>query len=261
MAQSMNLSESIAQRFFQAFLPGSHMNYNPVQSNGEHDFNLLLSDGTIAALEITSCVDAVTASTIAEIYRKNRGGSLVAVSKCKRSWFAFIAPGVSVPKIRTHIDEYLSRLESAGVDGFSFFDGLKNPCVRDLSQELGVVMAHAVDNEPTPRIEISLTAHGGAVGASTAAEVGEHLAQKLDNRRKLAAADAEERALVVYIDPRSGLPWIALTDFHPPATPANLPSEVTSLWLIGPTGRRDDEFVGWYGCANQAWQSCTVICR
>lgn len=42
----MNYSEAISKRFFESFLPGSRMNYNPAQAHGEHDFNLHFNDGT-----------------------------------------------------------------------------------------------------------------------------------------------------------------------------------------------------------------------
>jgi hypothetical protein len=256
----MNYSEAVSKRFFESYLPGSRMDYNTAQSNGEHDFNLHFNDGTIAALEVTSCVDPVKTSTMAAIRSKKRGGSEVAATKCKKNWVAFVAPGASVNRVREHIDEYLSRLEFAGVNNFYMFDA-RHACVEDLRRDLGVVSASVWDAGSPPIIKLTLTASGGAVGASTAVEVGEHEAQKADNRRKLAAAGTAERALVVYIDPASGLPWAALTDFRPPATVANLPPEVTSLWLVGPTGKRENEFVGWYGSASQPWQGGTIMCN
>jgi hypothetical protein len=256
----MNYSEAISKRFIEAVLPGSRMDYNTAQAHGEHDFNLHFNDGTIAALEVTSCVDGTAASTVAAIYNKKRGGSEIAATKCKKSWVVFVASGVSVNRVREHIDEYLSRLESAGVDRFYLYDA-RHTCVQDLCRDLGVVSASVWNAGSPPIIKLTLTASGGAVGASTAVEVGEYEAQKADNRRKLAAAGTAERALVVYIDPASGLPWAALTDFRPPATSVNLPPEVTSLWLVGPTGKRENEFVGWYGSANEPWKGCTIVCN
>lgn len=256
----MNYSEAISKRFFEAALPGSRMDYNPAQSHGEHDFNLHFNDGTIAALEVTSCVDGRAASTVAAIYSKKRGGSELAATKCKKSWIVFIASGATVNRVREHIDEYLSRLESAGVERF-YWSNMRHPCVQDLCRDLGVVSASVWDAGSPPIIKLTMTASGGAVGPSVAVAVGEREAHKADNRRKLAAAGTTERALVVYIDPASGLPWTAMTEFRPPATPVNLPPEMTSLWLVGPSGKKENEFVGWYGSANQPWQSCTIECN
>lgn len=258
MAQIMNLSESVAKCFFEAAYPGSRMDHNTVQSHGEHDFNLHFSDGTIAALEVTACVNATEASTIAAI-KKGSGGTVPA-TKCKQSWVVFVASGASIKTVRSNIDEYLSRLESAGVSRFYLYD-VRHPFVQDLVRDLGVISAGVISNGSAPTIKITLSARGGAVGAISAVEVGENEAQKADNRRKLAAAGTEERVLAVYIDPQSGGPWLALTEFRPPSTSANLPLEVTSLWLIAPTGKLDDEFVGWHGCANQPWQGCTIVCN
>lgn len=236
------------------------MDYNSAQSHGEHDFNLHFNDGTIVALEVTACVDPVHTSTVAAIRNKKRGGSELTPTKCKKSWVVFVAPGASVNRVREQIDDYLFPIENAGVNNF-YWSNTMLPGVQDLCRDLGVVSGSVLSGWPAPMIKLTMTATGGSVGASTAVEVGEHEAQKADNRRKLAAAGTAERALVVYIDPASGLPWAALTDFRPPATRVNLPPEVTSLWLVGPSGKKENEFVAWYGLANKPWQSCKVMCN
>jgi hypothetical protein len=46
----MNYSEAIAKRVLEAILPGANLEYQPVQSNGEYDFNLRYDDGSFAAV-------------------------------------------------------------------------------------------------------------------------------------------------------------------------------------------------------------------
>lgn len=234
------------------------MDHNAVQSHGEHDFNLHFDDGTVAALEVTACVNAAQASTIAAI--KKGSGGVIPATKCKQSWLVFVASGTSIKLVKNNIDEYLARLESDGVSQFYLHDA-QHPCIQDLCRDLGVVSASVISAGSSPTITVTLTASGGAVGATSAVDVGEYEAQKTDNRRKLAAAGTEERALVVYIDPQSGGPWLAMTEFQPPATPAKLPAEVTSLWLIAPTCDQKDEFIAWYGTASQPWRRGKVLCN
>jgi hypothetical protein len=61
----MNYSEAIAKRVLEAILPGANLEYQPVQSNGEYDFNLRYDDGSFAAVEVTAAVDKTLTETIA----------------------------------------------------------------------------------------------------------------------------------------------------------------------------------------------------
>jgi hypothetical protein len=165
-------------------------------------------------------------------------------------------------EIREKADDYLARLEEDGVEQFSWLE--RGPqSVDDVRRDLNVTGAWVIAAGAPPTINIGLPGGGGAVGPSDAVEAGEREAWKADNRRKLGAAKTNERHLVVYIDPMTGLPWMALTEFEPPSIPPNLPMEVTTLWLIGHSKNLNEnvnEFVAWRAGINEAWAATTIVC-
>ena len=227
----MNYPEAISKRVLEAVFPGARLNYQSAQSHGEHDFDWRYNDGSTAALEVTASVDQLQAATVAAVLSKKKGGSTFPAVKCKSSWVVFPAKGAVINRIRENADGYLARLEGDGVERFFWLE--RGPqSVDDIRRDLNVTGASVIQTGASPTIRIGLPGGGGAVDATDAVEAGERETQKPDNRRKLGAAQTKERHLAVYIDPISGLPWTALTDFEPPSTPPNLPVEITSLWLI-----------------------------
>lgn len=258
----MNYPEAVSKRVLEAILPGASLDYRAVQSHGEYDFDLRYSDGSIAALEVTASVDRLQAETVAAVLSKKKGGSTFPAIKCRSSWVLFPAKGASINQIREKADDYLARLEVDGVERFFWLE--RGPqSVDDIRRYLNVTAASVIAAGASPTIRIGLPVGGGAVGSSDAVEAGEREAWKPDNRRKLGAAKTNERHLVVYIDPMTGLPWTALTEFEPPSTPPNLPMEVTTLWLIGHSKNLNEnanEFVAWRAGANEAWAAIRIVC-
>jgi hypothetical protein len=253
----MNYSEAVSKR-----LPGARLDYRPVQSHGEYDFDLRLVDGSTAALEVTASVDQLQAATVAAVLSKKKGGSTLPAVKCQNSWIVFPAKGVSIDRIREKADDYLARLEGDGVERFFWLE--RGPqSVDDIRRDLNVVGASVIARGAAcPTIKIGLPGGGGAVGSSIAVDAGEREAWKSDNRRKLGAAKTSERHLAVYIDPMTGLPWTALTEFDPPSIPPNLPVEITSLWLIGHSPNIDgNEFIAWHTGIGEGWQKIQVVCQ
>jgi len=255
----MNHSERVAKRVVETVLQGSRLDYRSAQSNGEFDFDLRYDDGTLAALEVTLSIDRVQAETVAAILDEKKGGSTLPATKCKKSWIVFPTSGASINGIRKKVDDYLSQLESDGIEGFYWTDHHRSPQVRKICGELNLISCSTIELGIDPIIRISLPGGGGAVGASDAIEAGENEAQKDDNRKKLGAARTAQRHLVVYITPSNGLPWMGLTSFQPPSTLPNLPPEITSLWLIGST-ESADKFIVWRASVSEPWYSMEVVC-
>jgi len=248
----MNHAETVAKRVLEGVLPGT-MEYQPEQSHGEYDFELRYHDRAATdAVEVTESVDRTMVQTAAAIC----GGRKVPViwaSKCKKSWVICPTRNARIGKIRKSADEYLSKVEQAGIEKFSWLRN-EHQCVEDICRDLGIVSGSVIPTETSPNIRIQLPIGGGALGAITAVEAGEKEAWKQDNREKLGAANTAERHLVVYIDVANGLPYVALTDFDPPLAVPKLPPEITRLWLLA-HGEEADEFVVWYGSAKEPWRS------
>jgi len=110
----MNYSEAISKRVLEAILPNVTMEYRLAQSNGEYDFDLLHSDGTIAAVEVTASV----VQTIAAIRSNRRGGSVLKAAICRKSWLIFPTKGASIDTIRRDADSQLVKLEQEGIKSF-----------------------------------------------------------------------------------------------------------------------------------------------
>lgn len=254
----MNYSEAVSKRVLEAILPGATLVYRSAQANGEYDFDLRYSDGTVAAVEVTAAVDQTLTETIAAVRSKKKGGSIIKAAACKKSWLIFPAKGASINTIRAAADGCLAHLEHQGID--RFYCVSTSPSVRNICCQLQVTGGGVISSETEPTIRIAFPIGGGAVGAATATTTGERESWKPDNRKKLGAATTAERHLVVYLDAGNGLPWTALTSFAPPSSAPQIPDEVTHLWLIGPTDIAD-EFIAWRGDTGAAWQSIRVVCH
>ena len=132
----MNYSEAVAKRVLEAILPGATLVYRSAQANGEYDFDLRYSDGTVAAVEVTAAVDQTLTETIAAVRSKKKGGSIIKATVCKKSWLIFPAKGASINTIRTAADGYLANLEHEGIDSFHCVS--MSPSVRNICCQLQV---------------------------------------------------------------------------------------------------------------------------
>jgi hypothetical protein len=253
----MNQSEAISKRVLEAIFSGATMDYRSTQSHGEYDFDLRYNNGTTAAVEVTAAMDETLMKTVGAIHGKRAGGPVIQPLTCQKSWLIFPINGASIRRIRADADIYLAALEREGID--SFFCVSSSPFVQKACCHLQITGGAVVSSDRNPTIRIAGPGGGGAVGPNLAIEAGEREALKQDNRRKLGAAQNTERHLVIYIDGSNGLPWTALTSFAPPAILPKIPGEITNLWLIGHTEKKD-EFVAWYASTNETWRGMKVVC-
>jgi hypothetical protein len=251
----MNYSEAVAKRVLEAILPGATLVYRSAQANGEYDFDLRYSDGTVAAVEVTAAVDQTLTETIAAVRSKKKGGSIIKATVCKKSWLIFPAKGASINTIRTAADGCLAHLEHEGIDSFHCVS--TSPSVRNICCQLQVTGGGVISSETEPTIQIAFPIGGGAVGAAIATKTAERESWKPDNRKKLGASNMAERHFVVYIDAGNGLAWTALTSFTPPPVVPNIPNEVTHLWLIG-HAEGANEFIVWRAGINEPWAEMKI---
>ncbi len=229
----MDHAESTAQRLVEATLIGSRMEYRVDQSRGQHDFDLHNSDGSVAAVEVTSSVDQLIERTYARI---RKGGAMVKTKRCKKDWLIHPALGADPKLIRSKIDHYLAEIELEGIDQFWVPTNLHSADVERIYRDLAVVRGSVFPHWKEPgQIGISLPTGGGAFKRADAAiEAGENEAFKDDNRRKLGAAGTNKRHLAVYVFMTNYSPWCALVDCVPPGQ-------------ASPPSLRDYGFVAVYG--------------
>jgi len=188
----MDHAEKVAKLVVEASLPGASLEYHPEQSSGEYDFGLRFGDGSSAALEVTSSVDQAQVETIAAISNRKKGRSDIQAAQCKKSWIIFPMPSARINEIRNKIDEYLCKLELAGVETFSCIDDGPS-CIQVICRDLQLRRGSVIPAVTPARIWIASPGGGGAVGANTAIEVGETEAWREDNRKKLGKARKDER--------------------------------------------------------------------
>jgi hypothetical protein len=202
----MDHAETVAQELIETAIRGSRMVYRTDQSRMVHDFDLRYSDGRTAAMEVTSSVDQVVQQTNAAIRNKRRGGHFIKARISKRDWYITPVIGARINSIREKADEYLAAIEAAGIDRF-FCPIDCDPSVERIYRDLGVCSGSVLSLGKPGWIRIALPGGGGAVGAILVIRAIRREAFKNDNRAKLAAATAQERHLLVYIDIGNYLPW------------------------------------------------------
>jgi len=258
--RSMREDEANAKYLLEYLLPGSNLVYKGSQSKGEHDFDLVHSDGGGGIVEVTSIPDTALQETWYQVLNKKRGGPRIAAQLCNRPWYVVFPPGTRVDRIRRSIDKHLAAIESAGIESFNGLTDI-DPSVRKIHDELGVTWGCALPDWIKCRgVFMGLPGPFGRPCPDSAIGAAEIEAWKPDNRRKLGAHTRGERHLVVYA-PVTALAAYALWDFEPPRVVANLPPEISDIWIIG--DRRvardtDDDYVTWRSSATAPWQKLTV---
>jgi hypothetical protein len=251
--------EAVTKHTLEYFLPGSRLVYRWSQSNGEHDFDLLHSNGRRSVVEVTSTVDATLQETWRQILDKRKGGPTAATRLCNKSWHINFSSATRIDRIRRCVDKYLAAVESAGIARFNGRTD-SDPSVRKIHDDLGVTWGCALPDWIKPsRILMGLPGPTDRLRTDSAIQAAEFEASKPDNRRKLGAHMDGDRHLVVYA-PVTGLASFALRTFEPPPTVASLPPEISDIWILGDKLGLD-EFVVWRSSTTAPWQKMTMTFR
>ena len=233
----MDLAERIAKLAVEATLPGASMHYRTGQSRGEHDFDLDLGDGRTAALEVTTAADADYIRTLDAVSNEKRGGQFVRAKKCHQGWYVRAAKGARIGRIRSRIDDYLSRIEEAGLTEFGFELRVYDyPAVMQMAADLGVVAGRVMQWDEPGLIGIAAPGRGAWFDGSSINAAVEREAKKDDNRNKLRRAGTPEAHLFVYIHSSSYAACVAMERSMLPNVPAAMPEEITHVWASSYTG-------------------------
>jgi hypothetical protein len=252
---TMNHAEALSKRLFEAMARGSQMVYREDQSRSIHDFDWLLSDGGIAAVEVTTATDSSAESMYATLLKSNGEGAIVRDTGCRCGWYIHPTSGATVKRIRGEVGKHLAVLEAAGIEHFHGpTDAVGNSTIQTLYRELGVSGGDVVSWDEPGIVVIGFPSTVGAVGASMACSAAMAEASKTDNRLKLGAAGTARRHLAVYVSPMKFPARTALVHLEPPALTPDLPAEITDIWVFT-EGEAATQCSVWTASQSSAWRN------
>ncbi len=214
----------------------------PGAPDGTHDFDLLYTNGKVAALEITTAASELILKRWHSMSNINHRF----VAKSLRStWMLMLRggnPQVNLKKIVSEAPRLLERLEVSDISGFErtspdeivvhgSADKGDNEAV-DRLRALGVTSCSAIGHpEQGSDASILLAGAGGYSGSIRRESINGVIEHAIcANQKKLERAAADERHVFVWIDPSIGAAGVSIDGSQPPATGPNLPEPVTTVW-------------------------------
>lgn len=245
-------SEIVAQRVLQAAYPKATINFNTEQSHGECDLTISFPEGRVDYVEVTMSTDPLMRRLKAEIQNEKKGGHFFSAVKSSGDWSIHVTVDANIKKVRKHADDYLARIEEAGLRDFSVHAHWSVPAVRAIFDDLQVEYGNNIKWKRPREIGIGYPATGGQVITDNVHTSIEAEAHKPDNIRKLGACVSGESHLFVYFDPEDFLPWASLVDSMPPASGPRLPEEVKNIWAVTHT-RDSAQYVIWRARRGEPW--------
>ena len=249
----MDLAERVARGVVEDLIPGARMCFREHQHDGGHDFDLVLPDGSTAALEVTASKDFELERTNAAICLEKHGGHFIPTVKCQSDWSIHPLPDAPINRVRSEADDYLARIEADGLKRFFYeMDGGRYSSVRRICEDLSIEAGSVTPWKTPGQICIALPGGGGIKSNKVAERAAMEEAHKPDNRAKLRKAATAERHLFVLVDQGNYLPWVSLVDEDPPCSRPDLPDEVTHVWAAG-IARDPSVVVVWRGSAT-GWE-------
>ena len=90
----------------------------PGQDRGEHDFDLITTDGLVYPVEVTAAVDPDITELHAFVLDFKKGGPRVLRVLCKSDWYIHPSADANINRIRSSIDAYLFEVEQEGLAAF-----------------------------------------------------------------------------------------------------------------------------------------------
>lgn len=240
-------AEAVAPCLIEAVLAGTRMKKIRPEPPRTHDFDLLDSNRhIIGAVEVTVSLDRTVKETIIRIRR----GGPVKTKLCRKDWWIQAEPGADIREIRREADAYLADVEAKGIESFLGPVDWRKPTVERIFRDLRVYSGSVIPWKDPGYIWIDLPGGGGRVTANNVVEAA--LREVPNNSKKLAAANTDQRHLVIYLDPTNYLPWKSLLNSDPPLGSPNLPAEITDIWVFT-EGYAKHEYIVWQASALSQW--------
>jgi hypothetical protein len=211
----------------------------PGAPDGTHDFDVVLVDGSLVALEVTTAASSRILGTLAVLHKvsERRYPCLTMVWTITGT---HPGDGESGPRIRElagRVEGLLRRLEVADVDRF---DDVSPVSRRDLGGDarqameelraLGVTSGRATSAPLGDVGSVSLGLVGGG-GVLDPEALNVAVAREVDaNLAKLDRAAADERHLFVWVDSTSFSAELSMWTLQVPPGVLELPSSISTVW-------------------------------
>jgi hypothetical protein len=208
---------------------------------GTHDFDIDLSDARRIALEVTTVADSKVVG-----FHNVLGDTDWLAPELTADWWVGLPdpeggqPVISVKREKSTIVAALAALETHGIselnrDRLNPWARIPNstpPAVREAIVKLISVPVTFVRSFGRKRDDVArlfFSAHGGAV--TDPDQLNDLVVERVHaKRKKLAAANASERHLFVWLSGTYPAAELAFSTLSPPTPPA-IPSEVDAVWL------------------------------
>ncbi|WFD08761.1 hypothetical protein [Tepidibacter hydrothermalis] len=233
-SKNMNFSERLAYYIMKTQMNNYEIKFNELQSNGEADFELILSNNEYKIpVEVTTSVNQDLKETI-EVIKKNP----VIERKRERKYCWIIDPGKSanIKRIKEEIDNYLYLLEKEGIQRFNGLDIYKytpdiNNTIKKICYELNIESATCIGFRDKGCIYITLPGDGTWLDENNVTEAVKKELEKEDNRNKLNAG-IKEKHFFVYIDPNNYPAWYAITRITQPKSFLKTDFKDLTVWVV-----------------------------
>ena len=196
-----------------------------------HDFDLVLPDGRVLALEVTMAANPHEISQWTAIGQQNWRSTKLADTWTLSLFQVGGGPGAQIKKLRKRCEAHLAVLEEHGLSRFEGVNLVLSHRLRDAIEALrGLGVRRGSLLEGTKEPWIYLASSGAYMTSPQAVNAAvEPLAQ--DNAAKLLKAIADERHIFVWIDSTIHGAELMLNDDLAPEDPIDLPSGIDTAWV------------------------------
>ncbi|MGH9274669.1 MAG: hypothetical protein ACRDZU_08490 [Acidimicrobiales bacterium] len=197
-----------------------------------HDFDVVLADGHVVAVEVTRHTVAAEVENSAVAERKTwRFPAL------RFDWVVKMTARFKVSETYRRLPSLLAEVEDAGLDRFDLKHdtptGSAEEALRSI-KALGARLLYRLSEADASGGQVILGTAPvvGSTGPDVVAEVAERHANLADNAQKLAAAVADERHLFIWVESAQHQIVAAMAfDVLPARAPA-LPAHVDVVWVV-----------------------------
>ncbi len=192
-----------------------------------HDFDVVLADGRVIALEVTQeVVPAVLAQ------RSTEAKLEWSFDRLDSEWVVDVREPADARALNAEIEDILALLEASGVDSLLVGrDEIPSEIGPPLGR-LGIRLLHRLGPSSPGRVIIGGASVAGSTSPSLVAAVVADHSSRADNVKKLSKADsADERHLFIWIH-ADRHPVIAAMSFSDvPAEHPSLPARIDVVWI------------------------------
>lgn len=230
----MDLEEA-ARQLLERVLMGARVIRRDVNSGiSMYDLDIVMPDESVEALEVTRFTDQRLRALGARL--DSFAESFKTEALMHRWWVGLTEAILDWRGPRELADELvllLADLEASGIHTFQCGPPTpNNMTVQTLCERLPVTNGQVLEKNAQPKLMLGIPSLVTSFSPDDINKAIEHEARRTDNRAKLAASDAEVRHLFVWVEHQQlGAAAQLASGGAPPATPPDLPDEITVGWV------------------------------